>query len=91
MSPEELQALLPYTESFNLPEAQRVEVIKTVWGIMESFVDEAWGTHPVQLTCAQLETKDLQSHNPDSQWKGCSVKSDFNDYLEASHEGKITH
>ena len=92
MSPEELQQLLPYTESFNLPEAQRIEIIKTVWGMMESFVHEAWGVHPVQLSCAQLESRDSQSHNPDSQSKHSPIKSTFNDHLEASHEkGKITH
>ncbi|XOV77450.1 MAG: hypothetical protein ACFHVJ_10865 [Aestuariibacter sp.] len=66
MSPDELEKLLPYTDKMNLSKAQRIEIVKTVWGLMESFVDEALGLHPVQLTCEQLEPDHLQSHNHDS-------------------------
>ena len=65
MTQEELTELLPYTENFNLPLEQRIEIIKTVWGFTESFLDAAWGVHPIQLSCEQLEAGNLQSHNTD--------------------------
>jgi len=37
-----------YTDGFDLTEAQKQELVQTVWSIMKSFVDQAWGLHPVQ-------------------------------------------
>lgn len=38
-----------YVDHFDLTEAQKVEFIHTMWNIMESFADMAFGLHPVQL------------------------------------------
>ncbi len=45
-----------YVDDFDLTEGQKVELIQTVRSIMESFVDKAFGLHPVQQCL-----KDLQS------------------------------
>ncbi len=37
-----------YVDGFDLTETQKQELMQTVWSIMESFVDQAWGLHPVQ-------------------------------------------
>ena len=39
---------LPYLEGTDLTEAQKVELIHSVWTIMESFADRAFGLHPAQ-------------------------------------------
>lgn len=69
MSPQDLEKLLPYTESLDLPEEQRIEIVTNIWGLMAAVVDQAWGIHSVQLACEQLEISYLQSHNTDSHLK----------------------
>lgn len=38
-----------HLDDFALSESQKAELVSTVWSIMESFVDRAFGEHPAQL------------------------------------------
>lgn len=49
-----------YVDDFDLPEDKKVELLQTVWSIMESFVDKAFGLHPVQQCREYTLEKDLQ-------------------------------
>jgi len=51
-----------YLDEFDLTEAQKRELIDTVWAIMQSFVDQAFGLHPVQL--ARREPEQGRSTSP---------------------------
>ena len=53
MKPD-LEEYLPYLEGSDMNEAQKAEFIHTVWTIMESFVDRAFGQHPGQQ-CPGIE------------------------------------
>ncbi len=46
-----------YVEGFDLTEEQKTELIKSVWTIMESFVDRAFGLHPAQQ-CREYSQRD---------------------------------
>ena len=46
--PADLEKYRHYVEGFDLSEAEKTELIHTVWAIMESFVDRAFGLDPVQ-------------------------------------------
>ncbi|QLH40629.1 MAG: hypothetical protein HWD60_19165 [Defluviicoccus sp.] len=46
--PPDLEKYRPYVDGFDLSEAQKAELIHSVWAIMESFADRAFGLHPVQ-------------------------------------------
>jgi len=49
-----------YIDGFNLTETQKRELVQTtVWSTMESFVDKAWGMHPVQQ-CTDRAERGLQ-------------------------------
>ncbi|MFQ5443813.1 MAG: hypothetical protein ACE5EK_04265 [Nitrospinales bacterium] len=48
-----------YVDDFDLTEEEKTELIQTVFSIMESFVDQAFGLHPVQQIWGKQ--KDLQS------------------------------
>ena len=50
-----------YVRDYDLTKIQREELIQTVWGVMESFVDTAFGLHPVQQCREYLSDGDLQS------------------------------
>ena len=54
--PMDINKYRKYVDDFDLTEKQKVELIQTVRSIMESFVDKAFGIHPVQQC-----QKDLQS------------------------------
>ncbi len=43
-----------YVNQFDLSEERKIELIHTVWRIMESFVDRAFGDDPVQQ-CLELK------------------------------------
>ena len=42
---------LPHLDRFDLSEHQKVELLRAVWQIMQSFVDRAFGDDPVQQVC----------------------------------------
>lgn len=39
---------LAFLDDTNLSEAQKIELLQTLWSIMSAFVDLAFGTDPVQ-------------------------------------------
>ena len=72
----DIQKYWKYVERFDLPEAKKRELIHTVWGIMESFVDRAFGLHPVQLSRKALPPSDTKAlpGGVDSKGKPLSTK-----------------
>ena len=44
----DLSSYLVYLEGSDLSEAQKIDLIRTVWSVMESFIDSAFGIHPEQ-------------------------------------------
>ena len=51
----------PFLAGMNLSEQEQTELIKNVWAILEGFVDQAFGQHPIQQCGRALEHSDLQS------------------------------
>ena len=51
-----------YVDGFDLTEERKQELMQTVWSIMESFVDQAWGTHPVQQCRNSADSSLQDSH-----------------------------
>jgi len=51
-----------YTDGFDLTETQKQELMQTVYSIMESFVDQAWGLHPVQQCTDRADSSLQDSH-----------------------------
>lgn len=47
MTPD-YERYLNHLEEFDLPETRKIELIGIVYGVMESFIDTAFGVHPVQ-------------------------------------------
>lgn len=54
---------LKYLDDCDLTNEQKLERIQKVRVILNSFVDTAFGTHPVQLCRKDSSEKDLQSTN----------------------------
>lgn len=69
--PLDMNKYWKYVDEFDLTEKQKVELLQSVWSIMESFVDTAFGLHPAQNSRDKALEKDLQSPIMD-------VKSDTN-------------
>lgn len=49
-----------YVAGFDLSPEEQAELIRNVWAVLESFVDQAYGRHPHQHCRHKLEFKDLQ-------------------------------
>ena len=56
--PLDLDKYRPYVDGFDLSEAQKDELIHTLWTIMEAFADQAFGLHPAQQIPASLMADD---------------------------------
>ena len=67
-----------YVSQFDLSEQEQTELIQTVWTILESFVDQAFGRHPHQQCGTRLEFNDL--HGPIE-----SLESKESQPLERTH------
>lgn len=56
MKPD-IDKYLPMLDGMDLSKEQKIELIHDLWNIMQSFVDRAFGVHPLQ----QLRNKNLNS------------------------------
>lgn len=75
--PPDLDKLRPYVDRFDLTEAQKVELIHTMWGMMESFVDRAFGLDSAQL-CGPFEpSDDSLAHADGIESKAYGLRCDF--------------
>lgn len=73
----DIEKYRPFVERFDLDEAQKEELIHTVWVIMESFVDRAFGLDPVQQSAPALRGPDSQGTSVDLGSKGNRLTSRF--------------
>lgn len=55
-SQEDLREYLAFLDDTNLSEAQKIELLQTLWSIMSAFVDLAFGTDPVQQALPSVAT-----------------------------------
>lgn len=53
-----------YLNELDIPIEQKRELLRTVWLLVEACVDQAFGTHPVQL--ARLASGDSDSNGVES-------------------------
>ncbi len=51
----------PFLAEYNLSWQEETKLIQTLWTILESFVDHAYGINPIQQCGRALEHNDLQS------------------------------
>ncbi|MCF6354795.1 MAG: hypothetical protein L3J26_06785 [Candidatus Polarisedimenticolaceae bacterium] len=70
----DFEKYLPYLDEFDLSQDQKLEFIKTVWQLMESQVDQAFGFHPVQQ--ARESAQVIQLHSLRN-IKGLTVSTHF--------------
>ena len=62
MSEIDYERFMPYLKDMDLSDEQKRMVIEDVWNMMQSFVDQAFGIHPVQLAIRER----LRSQNASS-------------------------
>lgn len=58
--PLDTQKYRHHVDKFDMPEDRKIALMESVWRIMESFVDRAYGVHPLQL-CRQDSPSILQA------------------------------
>jgi hypothetical protein len=56
-SQEDLREYLAFLDDTNLSEAQKIDLLQTLWSIMSAFVDLAFGTDPVQQAMPSLPAR----------------------------------
>lgn len=52
---------IPMLNEYDMTREQKIEFIDTLWNVMQSFVDRAFGIHPVQQVMTQKAQRNLQS------------------------------
>lgn len=68
---------LPLLEQCDMTLRQKEEAIQTVYVFMESFVDQAFGVHPVQQCRGYAANDNLQSPANDLDSKVISLRRSF--------------
>lgn len=58
--PLDVEKYRHYLAGYQISEEEKTELIKSLWAILEGFVDHAFGRHPVQHCGRALEHNDLQ-------------------------------
>jgi len=48
MDDKKLEQFLPYLEHSNVSAEMKMQILRDLCRVLESFVDEAWGTCPIQ-------------------------------------------
>lgn len=61
--PLDIEKYRDYVAGFDLSPEEQSELIRNVWMVLESFVDQAYGRNPHQHCRRELEFKDLQNPN----------------------------
>lgn len=59
--PLDIEKYRHYVAGFDLSHEEQAELIRTVWMVLESFVDQAHGRHPHQHCRRGLEVRHLQN------------------------------
>ncbi len=54
----DLEKYRRHVAHFDLPEEEKTELLRTIWNIMQSFVDRAFGEDAVQLAVEKSDAKD---------------------------------
>lgn len=57
--PLDIEKYRHYLNGCDLSEEEKTELIRSVWAILEGFVDHAFGKHPIQHCGRALEHSDL--------------------------------
>lgn len=58
--PLDVEKYRHYLAGYQISEEEKTELIKSVWAILEGFVDQAFGRHPSQQCGKPLEHNHLQ-------------------------------
>lgn len=66
-----------YIDHLDLTQRQKEQFIKTVWGMMESSVDQAFGLHPAQQIRGYVANDNLQSPVKEVDSKQSTITSQF--------------
>jgi hypothetical protein len=57
----DIKKYMHHVDQLDLSQAQKEELMHTVWRLMESSVDQTFGLHPVQQCCKSGVNNSLQS------------------------------
>ena len=78
-----------YTDGMDLSDAQKDELIRTIWALIEAQVDQAFGLHPVQhATAAKSEQKKLFNATKDRlDSKSTRLTSSFQPPAQTAEKG----
>lgn len=87
MTPD-IEKYRKYVDRFDLSEERKVELIHTVWAIMESFVDRAFGLDPVQQVNGVQMPEDAIVRQDSVNWKDHVVSREFGEAADTGSQRK---
>jgi len=82
----DVKKYMPHTDAFDMPREKKVELITIIYSMMESVIDEAFSTHPVQLAQEDSEENCLQDDQQTIDSIENSTLQVFNDCADAANE-----
>lgn len=83
----DIEKYLPHLERFDLSREEKESVLRTLWGIVESCVNQAFQKHPVQQACDDKK-KNLQIRDHSIDSKNQPMHSQFKQAVKGRHDGE---
>ena len=86
--PPDLDKYRRFVDGYDLDETQKTELIHTLWTIMESFADQAFGLHPAQQVPATRPAGDSTGKTDHLELKDHKVADQFGNAVGSAQRGK---
>lgn len=82
--PLDIEKYLPYLDQYAWSREEKIELLHSVWRMMEAEADKAFGLNSYQLSCGQASDSNLRNQKGSVNSKD-QVISDF--YRQAANDG----
>lgn len=80
-----------YVDRFDLSEEQKVELIETLWRIVQTFVDQAFGLLPVQQVVDRTSPASAEPDSHAIEWSNQEIANQFRRIAARSAERDSSH
>ena len=94
MTPD-MDKYLPMVEDYDLPDAEKRELILAIWSIMEAFVDRAFGIDPTAIALDSAQEGNSSGKGTvgrlESVFNGSAMRAEPTALKEDTHDAKSRH
>ncbi len=73
----DVEKYLPYLDEYDWARDEKVEMLRSLWRMMEAQADKAFGLNSLQLSCGQLHQSSLRNQQSSVDSKDQSISKSY--------------